>query len=159
MSDPRVYISGPMTGMPDFNYPAFYEAEERLFQAGYEPVNPARHFGGRTDLPREVYMRADIKALMSCEGVWMLTGWRTSKGADLEYKIARELGLVVEDYPFMLEFDKKLNRRPSRDGEAVEARDLSPCLNCGKDVPLSICGRVAPCAGCGTKYPHGDCSD
>lgn len=38
----KVYIAGPMSGIPEFNYPAFNTAEGQLFVAGFMPLNPAR---------------------------------------------------------------------------------------------------------------------
>jgi len=37
----RIYISGPMTGLPEHNFPAFHAAAERLRKAGWEVNNPA----------------------------------------------------------------------------------------------------------------------
>lgn len=37
----RLYISGPMTDMPNHNYLAFNEAAKQLREAGYEVLNPA----------------------------------------------------------------------------------------------------------------------
>ena len=74
----RIYIAGPMTGHADHNYPAFYAAAELLQEAGWEVVNPAENFGGRTDLPRESYLRADVALLVQCEAVAMLPGWQES---------------------------------------------------------------------------------
>ena len=37
----KVYISGPMTGLPDFNHPSFDYKAERLIEMGFMPVNPA----------------------------------------------------------------------------------------------------------------------
>jgi len=93
----RIYISGPMTGVPEHNFPAFFAAEERLTQAGFQPLNPARNFGGETDRPRAEYIRADLELLLQCDGIAMLPGWEKSRGAKLEYLIAWELGLPVID--------------------------------------------------------------
>jgi len=93
----RIYIAGPMTGLPDHNFPAFHTAADRLRQAGWDVVNPAENFGGRTDLPREDYLRADVGLLVSCDAVAMLGGWEDSRGAKLEYLLARELGMPVLD--------------------------------------------------------------
>ena len=89
----RVYLAGPMTGLADFNFPAFHAAAAALRAAGWDVVNPAENFGGRTDLPRETYLRADIVLLVECDAIAMLPGWRKSRGARLEYVIAHELGL------------------------------------------------------------------
>ncbi len=98
MSQPqRIYLSGPMTGVPDHNFPAFRAAAEHFQQEGWEVVNPADNFGGRTDLPRGSYLRADVALLLQCDAIAMLPGWQASQGAKLEYLLARELGLPVYD--------------------------------------------------------------
>ena len=98
MSHPqRIYIAGPMTGLAEHNFPAFHAAAARLRQAGWEVVNPAENFGGRTDLPRETYLRNDVALLVDCNAVAMLSGWEESRGAKLEYLLARELGMPVLD--------------------------------------------------------------
>lgn len=93
----RIYIAGPMTGLTEHNFPAFHAAADQLRQAGWNVVNPAENFGGRTDLPREDYLRADVALLVGCDAVAMLGGWEDSRGAKLEYLLARELGMPVLD--------------------------------------------------------------
>jgi len=93
----RIYVSGPMTGHADYNFPAFHAAAVRLREAGRAVVNPAENFGGRTDLPRETYLRADVILLAQCEAIAMLPGWQESRGAKLEYLLARELSMAVLD--------------------------------------------------------------
>ena len=93
----RIYIAGPMTGHSDHNFPAFHAAAERLRNASWDVVNPAENFAGRTDLPRETYLRADVGLLVQCDAITLLPGWEESRGAKLEYLLARELGLRVID--------------------------------------------------------------
>ena len=93
----RIYISGPMTGHDDHNFPAFHAAAERFRQAGWEVANPAENFGGRTDLSRAVYLRLDLTMLSQCDAVAMLPGWEDSRGAKLEYMVAHELGCAIFD--------------------------------------------------------------
>jgi hypothetical protein len=92
-----IYIAGPMTGIENLNFPAFHAAADRFRQAGWEVANPAENFGGRTDLPRESYLRADVVLLAHCDAIAMLPGWRHSRGALLEWAIARELRMDVYD--------------------------------------------------------------
>ena len=91
----RVYIAGPMTDMPDHNFPAFHAAAKRFRDAGWEVVNPAENFGGNITLPRWRYMRKDIAALTQCDAIALLPGWWRSRGATLEYQVAIECGLAI----------------------------------------------------------------
>jgi len=93
----RIYISGPMSGYPDCNFAAFHAAAERLASAGWKVFNPAENFGGRKDLRREAYLRLDLAMLAQCDAIAMLPGWEDSRGAKLEYTVARELGCEVID--------------------------------------------------------------
>jgi hypothetical protein len=83
-----------MTGHDDLNFPAFFKAEDELVMMGHEVINPARI---NPDILADWLdcMRADIKQLVDCDGVYMLEGWRKSKGASLEWYIAVQLGMKV----------------------------------------------------------------
>lgn len=93
----RIYIAGPMTGLPDHNFPAFDTAARRLEKAGWEVVNPADNFGGLVNLPRASYLRVDVALLLQCDALALLPGWEDSRGAQLEYLLARELELSIFD--------------------------------------------------------------
>jgi nucleoside 2-deoxyribosyltransferase len=96
----KLYLAGPMTGYPDHNFPAFRAAAGALREAGHDVVNPAEldaEVG--TDHPWEYYMRRDIALLVECEGIALLPGWSGSRGARLEYGIARALGMRVRCLP------------------------------------------------------------
>lgn len=92
----RIYLSGPMTGIPEHNFPAFHETASYLRRRGYEVFNPAESFGGETDLPRPVYMRKDLGELLRCDCITFLPGWQSSRGALAEALVAQELGLEVQ---------------------------------------------------------------
>ena len=40
-------------------------------------------------------MKADIRMLLECGGIFMLTGWEKSRGARLEYDIAIQTGKTI----------------------------------------------------------------
>lgn len=88
----KVYIAGPMTGLPDHNFPAFFEAEEQIRADGHDVLNPARH-GVVPILTWSDYMRMGIQDLLRCDAIFMLPGWVGSKGASLELHIAQQLGM------------------------------------------------------------------
>ena len=92
-----LYLSGPMTGKPEFNYPAFHAAAKRLRGMGYFVLNPAESFDGDTSRPREDYMRKDIEMLLQADMVALLPGWEKSKGVAVELAVATSLGLVIHE--------------------------------------------------------------
>lgn len=90
----RLYLAGPMTGLPDLNFPAFNAAAAALRERGYHVENPAEH-GIVEGAEWGDYLRYDIGRLVTCEGIALLPGWFDSKGARLEVNIAQELGMEV----------------------------------------------------------------
>lgn len=93
----RVYLAGPMTGIEDYNFPAFHEAAKRLRDIGYEVSNPAENFEGDQSLPWDVYLRRAIEQVVTVDGVAVLPGWSRSKGARLEVHVADALGMPILD--------------------------------------------------------------
>ena len=91
----RIYISGKITGL------SLADARENFSNAaftvwwnGYEPVNPMSDvylFNKIGKLPWCVYMFFDIILLLQCSGIYMQSNWRDSRGARIEYKIAKFL--------------------------------------------------------------------
>lgn len=97
------YMAGPMSGIPQFNFPAFHAAADSLRSKGHNIISPAEldskaiqtiamksEDGTLTDgkiagetwgdlLSRDVKIIAD-----SVQGVVLLPGWEKSKGAKLE---------------------------------------------------------------------------
>lgn len=92
-----LYLAGPMSGLPDFNFPAFHAAAARLRAQGYVVINPAELDDGDTSHSWDYYMRRDIPMLLTAQAVAVLPGWEQSRGATLEVTIARALGMPVLD--------------------------------------------------------------
>lgn len=94
----RVYISGPMTGYPEFNFPAFRAAAARLRADGHEVEDPSAK-GVIAGWAWADYLRHDLRVLSDCEAIYTLEGWEQSKGARLEMHVAKELGLTWLNQP------------------------------------------------------------
>lgn len=92
MAKRRVYISGPCSGLPEFNYPAFNREAARLRALGYEVENPAEN-------PEQQswagYMRLALRQMLTCDEVVLLPGWQHSLGARTEQHIATLLEMPV----------------------------------------------------------------
>lgn len=83
-----LYIAGPMTGVPDWNYPAFNKAQAELEAAGFRVLNPARQPDGLT---YDEYLHRAIADVFACEGIALLNGWEGSPGAKAEVALADAL--------------------------------------------------------------------
>ena len=96
MSTSRIYLAGPMTGLPEFNYPTFALVAERLREMGHtveSPHEPGQVEGwGWSD-----YMRRGLAQMLTCDMVVLLPGWMLSRGARIEATIAHTLGMDVRD--------------------------------------------------------------
>jgi tRNA U54 and U55 pseudouridine synthase Pus10 len=106
-----VYISGPMTGIRNFNHRAFEKAHEKLEKVfltyHLQIISPVKiaeivnmNFGDTNRIlckakkPRwEDYMKACIKRLPEADFIFLLKGWLNSRGSMLEVHIADELGI------------------------------------------------------------------
>lgn len=91
----KIYISGRITGITIKEATDnFYEAEKDLFELDYEVINPMtiKH---DHDKSWKNYMKNDIKELLNCSHIYMLKGWHLSKGANIEFNLAKDLGLTI----------------------------------------------------------------
>lgn len=135
MTRPRVYVAGPMRGLPEFNFPAFFEAEQHLMAHGYEVCNPARRdvshglhtegmVGSDEELAEvgfsvETAMRYDLKWITAhAEYICMLPGWTRSTGAQLEKRVAESIG--VEVFYYWPDGDHQGNRISPEDLDAID---------------------------------------
>ena len=99
----RIYIAGPMTGVPKFNRPAFVKAAERLRALGWEvtsPVEIADAFGSQNTIVTtpgllDTVIDEELAQLAKCDAIYLLKGWESSKGTRLELEVALALGLDV----------------------------------------------------------------
>jgi hypothetical protein len=92
----KVYISGKITGYDiKFAESKFNESEEFLRLKGFIPVNPFKLSETHPDKSWEDYMIDDIRGLFACDAIYLHPDWGQSRGARIEYQIAKELNLKV----------------------------------------------------------------
>lgn len=95
------YLAGPMTGLPEFNYPAFREVAAVLRARGVEVMSPTEVSDDEppadysAEKPYGYYLRRSLRMLLDCDEVVLLPGWEQSRGARLEREIAEALGMPV----------------------------------------------------------------
>ncbi len=112
----RIYLAGPMSNIPYFNFPAFFEAADKLKTDGHEVFNPAQsdvdnygdfwkncpkgsmdeikvRNGGAVPNYRE-FLRVDLNWILdNAEAIAFLPGWEKSKGVKAEKALAECLQL------------------------------------------------------------------
>ena len=111
----RVYLGGPMTGYPQFNFPAFDAAAVELRARGYEVVSPAEMddpatraaalaspdgapgSGSTNGETWGEFLARDVKLIADggVEAVFVMPGWERSRGCRLETFVARLCGLPI----------------------------------------------------------------
>ncbi|MBT2299249.1 DUF4406 domain-containing protein [Variovorax paradoxus] len=90
----RVYVAGPMSNLPELNFPAFHAAAAMLRALGHQVENPAE-INPDPSMGWAECMRKDLAVLTQCDAIYLLPGWQNSRGASLESYVAKSLGLVV----------------------------------------------------------------
>lgn len=114
----EVYVAGPMTGYPEFNFPSFFAAQEKLEKAGWKVWNPAAK-DSEKDLDAEAVKTGDDKLAMAKgfdfrdafgwdadkvirgDAIYMLKGWEASPGARAEHAIASVMKIKYPEYQIM----------------------------------------------------------
>ena len=85
------YISGPMTGQDNNNWPAFDRVAADLRDLGHLTIFPA--IG---DYPYKDLLFADIARIVQrADAIYMLEGWEHSPGARAEHAVAVALKLPI----------------------------------------------------------------
>ena len=108
----RLYVAGPMTGYPDFNYPAFNAVAEALRDKGFDVLNPvdAERHNPTPGTPQawDWYMRHALRMVLEADGLALLPGWADSKGAALEVNVAQALQLPCRRWEAWVESHAEL---------------------------------------------------
>ena len=108
----KIFVSGPMRGIPYYGFPAFDAARAAFEAAGFDVVTPAdldRSVGfDAMDLPSDTdwnteagfdvraAIKRNIDALLDADGVVFLEGWGGSLGCNIERLIADRLNMRLD---------------------------------------------------------------
>ena len=114
MTKQTVYIAGPMTGLPEFNFPAFDEAAAKYRALGYDVISPAEHDRdtgfderGTSGDPDEAIALGfdkaaallwDLEQVSKVDGIVLLPGWQRSGGVLAELALAATLDKWATEY-------------------------------------------------------------
>lgn len=88
----KIYIAGPMTGLVEFNRPAFMFTAAKLTGRGHVALNPAVPPDGLTQAQ---YMDICLAMLRCAHAIYLLDGWENSAGARAEKALAEKLRLEI----------------------------------------------------------------
>ena len=98
----KVFLSGPMTGYPGYNFQRFNLAEKQLADAGIECVNPVnickKYKKEHVLADKAVFdkmITEQQEAERKCDAILLLDGWQMSKGVRLELKTALEMDMQI----------------------------------------------------------------
>lgn len=104
----KIYLAGPMQGLPDFNFPAFFAAAEKLRSEGHTVFNPAEadletwptmeaineFYKTNKEEMKRIVMRKDVNWIIDeAEAIAILPNWLNSRGVHVELALAKYLGL------------------------------------------------------------------
>lgn len=104
--EPVLYLSGPMSGIPDFNAAAFFRATDTLREKGYTVINPHElpepDITGMSELEAWAeYLARDVvlfAKITSPVVLVLLPGWERSRGSLLERAVAKHRGFRIVTY-------------------------------------------------------------
>lgn len=127
MSTKQIYIAGPMSGYPEWNYPAFMEAAHLLRSYGWSVKNPAEKDmeegyddpeakkTGDTALsiangsfPFRKAFLWDVQQVLEGDAIYMLKGWEFSPGACAEHAVAVVTKKNYPEFRIIYEGDSNL---------------------------------------------------
>ena len=110
----KIYLAGPMRGIPYFNFPAFDEAAEALRAQGHFVFNPAEKdremhgpdvnnspTGELTDITGSGFSLREALAIdlawicAEADAIALLPGWQSSKGAAAEFVTGVAIGAEI----------------------------------------------------------------
>jgi len=170
---PRLYISGTISSDPTLSFEQakarFDAAKASLQTLGYEVISPVDMEGecgltpdeclstqrqqmpgqGQGNHSWECYLRGDLRAMLTCDGVALLPNWHRSTGARLEFNTAVACGLEcrpLDEWPPLAVSAERTNGASLSDsllvGNEIKPHGAIPRVRVR--VPLLMEGTTTP---------------
>lgn len=112
-----IYLSGPMKGYPESNYPLFRKVAADLRSVGHMVYNPAEFSYCKTAHPvfpiRIAFAEYSHFICREADTIVLLPGWEKSLGVSAELALAKNCGLDVIEYSLMNHADATSNHNPT----------------------------------------------
>lgn len=141
MATKQYYLAGPMSGIPQFNFPLFDRVATALREKGYNILSPAElddakarnaALSSEDGQPGEYEQKSgetwgdllarDVKLVADeVDGIFCLPGWSASRGANLEVTVA----LLCDKPVYAVDPNTLTVSKMSRIG----AQNLLKCVN------------------------------
>lgn len=152
-----LYLAGPMTNIPKFNFPRFELFAAILRQEGWRVISPHEEDPGDTaeaawasetgdvadlpgtDTPLDTAIR-NVEGIYQADGVALLPGWYKSAGTRMEVETAHRFGIPVAPVQLWLDATTRGSDSPaavmaSFSSEMMDAVDqLAPTMLLGRGV-------------------------
>lgn len=107
----KIFISGPMTGYEDFNFPRFDEVERLMKENGYDVINPAnvcrKYRREKVLADNNIFDQMIVEEQeeeRTCTAILLLEGWENSVGCRREIRTALDLNFNFyqeKHFPFL----------------------------------------------------------
>lgn len=109
-----IYLSGPITGMPEKNHPLFMSVAARLREMGHHVYNPREFLWvGDTFPKRRAFAEYCEYICEQADTIVLLPGWEKSLGCSAEVALAKNCSLEIIEWA---DWDAALSRKPEEIG-------------------------------------------